>query len=312
MNTKHHIALLAYGGVQMSAVLGLADLFGLANRFSKELEGAEIDAHQIDMADLPERGFQAVILPPSLQGARGGGALLVQDWLRAQQAQGAVMCSVCAGAFWLGHAGLLRGRAATTHWALEKEFRACFPDVYLSCDALLVDDNDVVTAGGVMAWVDLGLALIGRWQGMQVVSRTARHFLVDTAGRQQANYRSFRPDLSHGDQAIRRVQLWLEGHSAEQFTQRELAAQAVLSLRSFQRRFKRATGLTPLEYLQQLRIEKARGLLERSTESAAQIGWLVGYQDGSAFGRVFKEIAGLTPGEYRRRFGLTGGRITIP
>jgi len=308
MTQRPNIALLAYEGVQMSAVLGLADLFLVANRFSTALQGPELQVRQIRMVALPDTGFDAVILPPSLQGARGAGAEAVYAWLHRQHAQGAVLCSVCAGAFWLGHAGVLAGRPATTHWALENEFRACFPDVALSCDALLVDDNDIITAGGVMAWVDLGLALIRRWQGMQVVSQTARHFLVDPAGREQANYRSFRPVLTHGDAAIRRVQLWLEGHSAESFDQRDLAIRAVLSLRSFQRRFKFATGLTPLEYLQQLRIEKARGLLERSKLAATQIAWLAGYRDASAFGRVFKEITGLTPGEYRRRFGLVAGR----
>ncbi len=304
MMKKLDVALLAYEGVQMSAVLGLVDLFGIANRFSAQLGGVEIRPVQIMQTRLPDQVYQAVILPPSLQAAYGEGALQVHGWLRRQQAGGALMCSVCAGSFWLGYAGLLAGRPATTHWALETDFHQCFPDVALDCAAMLVDDNDVITAGGVMAWVDLGLALIRRWQGEQVVSRTARHFLVDTAGREQANYRSFRPILTHGDKAIRQIQIWLESHSAEQIKQQQLAARAALSLRSFQRRFKRATGLSALEYLQQLRIEKARGLLEHTRLPISEIGWNTGYRDGSAFGRVFKEITGLTAGEYRHRFGV--------
>lgn len=313
-NTHPAIAIFAYPQVQMSAVLGLADLFFIANRFAVPDGGVRLEVRQVTAKALPDpasESFDAVILPPSLQRQRGEGALAAHGWLRAQHGHGAIMCSICAGAFWLGHAGLLVGRPATTHWALEDEFRAAFPETAVDAGQLLIDDHDIVTAGGLMAWLDLGLFLVHHWLGPQAVSQTARQLLIDPAGRQQRNYRSFRPRLSHGDRAVLNVQHWLEGAAEQQVTVAEMAARAQLSGRTFLRRFKAATGIAPNAYLQNLRIEKARGLLERSRIPVADIGWKVGYGDPSAFSRMFRTATGLTAGEYRKRFGLGSRPGTI-
>jgi len=301
------IAILAYPGAQMSAVLGLQDLFTIANRDSERRGGIRLTVVQVseDTIKDPTLGrFDAVVLPPSLENARGEGHTAIKDWLRAQHGAGALMCSVCAGAFWLGHSGLLTGRPATTHWALEEEFRAAFPDTQLNAEHLLIDDNDIVTAGGLMAWLDLGFFIVNRWLGAQVVSATARHLLIDPGGREQRNYRSFRPPLTHGDTAILALQHWLEGHADSEITVKAMAERTNLSDRTFLRRFKAATGYTPNAYVQNLRIEKARGLLERTRIPVSEIGWNVGYQDPSAFSRVFRSATGLTAGEYRNRFGI--------
>ncbi|MEM7524660.1 MAG: helix-turn-helix domain-containing protein [Pseudomonadota bacterium] len=250
--------------------------------------------------------FAAIVLPPNISGARGAEDHTLHDWIRRQRDRGAVICSVCAGAFWLGHAGLLDGRPATTHWALEEEFRAAFPRAALHPERLIIDDNDIVTAGGLMAWVDLGLFLVERRLGAPVVTRTARSLLVDPRGREQRNYRSFRPPLGHGDAAILAVQHWMEGAVDSDLTVTALADRAGLAERTFLRRFRAATGLTPNVYVQTLRVEKARGLLERTRLSVSEICWRVGYRDLSAFGRVFRTVTGITPGEYRTRFAIRG------
>lgn len=305
--TAASIAIVAYPTVQMSAVLGLADLFLIANRHarlagSKTLSVSEIAESSI--AESPDRRFDAVILPPSLEGANFENAEGLTAWLRAQHEAGAMMCSVCAGVFWLGHSGLLDGRFVTTHWALEEKFRSTFPNARLNADHLLIDDNDIVTAGGPMAWLDLGLFIVNRWLGPQMVSATARHLLIDPGGREQRNYRSFRPPLAHGDETILSVQHWLEGNVEETITVESMAERAHLSGRTFLRRFKTATGYTPGSYLQHLRIEKARGLLERTRIPVNEIGWNVGYQDTSAFSRIFRATTGITASEYRNRFGV--------
>ena len=309
--TQASIAIFAYPGVQMSAVLGLADLFAIANRAADQLGdqagGIGLMVTQVtpQTMDDPDLGlFEAVVLPPSLERSRVAAEAAIHAWLRKQHDGGALMCSVCAGAFWLGHSGLLKGRPATTHWALEEEFRETFPDIQVNAEHLLIDDNDIVTAGGLMAWLDLGLFIVNRWLGPQVVSQTARQLLIDPGGREQRNYRSFRPPLTHGDRAILSLQHWMEGHVDRQITVKDLAARALLSDRTFLRRFKAATGSTPSAYMQNLRIEKARGLLERTRIPVSEIGWNVGYQDSSAFSRVFRATTGLTAGEYRNRFGL--------
>ncbi len=291
----------------MSAVLGLGDLFTIANRNSQQYGGPQLTVTEVTkqaMDDGSLCAFSAVILPPNLTGSWGEDEVGVHDWLRAQHASGAIMCSVCAGAFWLGHSGLLKGRPATTHWLLEEEFRSAFPDTQINAEHLLIDDRDIVTAGGLMAWLDLGLFVVNRWLGAQVVSETARHLLIDPSGREQRNYRSFRPSLTHGDRAILALQHWLEAHSNDGITVKGMAGRTHLSDRTFLRRFKAATGYTPNAYVQNLRIEKARGLLERTRIPVNEVGWNVGYGDPSAFSRLFKAITGLSAGEYRKRFGV--------
>jgi len=301
------IAIIAYPGVQMSAVLGLEDLFMIANRNARQHGGRQLAVRQVSKREMNEAAsatFDAVILPPSLEQSRGENHKAIHAWLRAQHGAGALMCSVCAGAFWLGHAGLLQGRAITTHWDLEEEFRTIFPLTQVNAEHLLIDDNDIVTAGGLMAWLDLGFFIVNRWLGPQVVSQTARHLLVDPGGREQRNYRSFTPRLNHGEPAILTLQHWLESHVNTDITVETMAAKTHLSRRTFLRRFKAATGLTPNTYLQNLRIEKARGLLERTRLPVSEISWNVGYQDASAFSRLFRTTTGLTAGEYRNRFGI--------
>lgn len=155
-----------------------------------------------------------------------------------------------------------------------------------------------------MAWVDLGLFLVRRWLGPDVVSRTCRHMLIDPQGREQRNYRTFRPRLDHGDASIRDLQRWMERNAILDLALPTLATEAGMSERTFQRRFAEATGLPVTRYVQELRIEKARGLLERTKMPVSEVCWAVGYADASAFSRLFRAICGVSAGEYRRRFSV--------
>ncbi|WP_417416618.1 GlxA family transcriptional regulator [Hoeflea sp.] len=300
------LALIAYQGVQEAAVLGLADLFDTANKISAEQGGVVINVEVLRPGRLPPVSvhYDALIVPPNRSDARGEADREFHGWIRARHGAGTLTASVCAGLFWLGHAGLLAKRPVTTHWALEDEVRAAFPDADLQPEHLLIDDSDIITAGGMMAWVDLGMFFVERWQGVEVLSSTARYLLIDPGKREQRNYRSFRPNLNHGDDTILTLQLWMEGHVQDDLGVEALAAHCNLSGRTFLRRFKAATGLNPNAYVQALRVEKARGLLERTRDPVGAVGWAVGYHDLSAFGRVFRSVTGLTAAEYRRRFSV--------
>lgn len=299
------VAIASYDGVQMSSVLGIADLFAMANRYAAA-GGLLIETNIVSSDRFPSTNeFDALIVPPNISGKRGEGDAQWHHWISKAHAGGATACSACAGAFWLGHAGLLSGRPATTHWALESEFRAAFPQTDLQPEHLLIDDNDIVTAGGVMAWLDLCLHLVRRWQGPEVVSKTCRHMLIDPHGREQRNYRSFRPRLDHQDAAIRNLQYWLEGHPEEVLSVARLAKRTHMSQRNLQRRFSKATGLSIIRYVQMIRIERARGLLERTSLSVSEICHRVGYDDPSAFSRLFKATCGLSASEYRNRFSVS-------
>lgn len=155
-----------------------------------------------------------------------------------------------------------------------------------------------------MAWVDLGLRLVGRFLGSAALLATARYFLVDPGGREQRFYSTFAPQLTHGDAAILKAQHWLQANSGGRVSLPMMAARAKLGDRTFLRRFQAATGMTPGQYLQHLRVGKARELLERSGLSVDEIAWQVGYGDPGAFRKVFLKVMGLSPGEYRRRFAI--------
>lgn len=294
------ILLLDTPGAQLSALLGLRDILAMPPRLAPDC--APLDLQICAPGDLPDDPVAAFVFAPSTEGARPSAGDPVLAWAARQHANGALACSVCAGAFWLAEAGVLAGRAATTHWALEEDFRQAHPDVHLAPEHILVDDGDVVTAGGLMAWTDLGLHLAGRWYGADMVNRLARHLLIDPAGREQRAYSTFRPPRQHGDSAVLEVQRHMDRHYGETLTVPKLARIAALSERSFVRRFTAATALPPASYLQALRIEKARGALERTAASVAQIAWDCGYRDTAAFARAFKSVTGLTPGAYRARF----------
>ena len=208
----------------------------------------------------------------------------------------------------LGETGLLDGRSATTHWTHAEIFTQRFPKVQVDIDKLLINDGDIITAGGMMAWVDLGLNLIERFISPAIMVATARYFLVDAAGREQRFYSSFSPRMDHGDRAIVKAQRWLQTHQVESLTVPAMASRANLSERTFLRRFQGATGMPPTEYIQHLRVDKAREELEFSRLTIQEIAWKVGYKDPSSFRKVFQRIVGLTPGDYRRRFNVAGSK----
>lgn len=306
------IGIVNYPGAQRAAVHGLSDLFETAAQLDVE-RGAALP--RLEVVVFTRRRLAnaeplaAVILPPSLVGTPNPRvAAPFLPWLMARHAQGSVLCSVCAGAFLLAETGLLDDRPATTHWVLADAFSQRFPRVQLDTAKLLVDDGTILTGGGVMAWIDLGLRLIERLLGPAVMLATARMFLVDPAGREQRYYASPTPRVGHGDEAILGVQQWLLTHSQGRITMAALARRAGLGERTFLRRFLAATGQTPSAYLQQLRVERARELLELTRLAIDDVAWKVGYSDVSAFRKIFLRIVGLSPGAYRQRFSASARR----
>jgi transcriptional regulator GlxA family with amidase domain len=253
----------------------------------------------------PESNPSILVVPPGLGPPLSREiATRYAEWLRSRHAQGASLGSICKGAFLLGETGLMAGRTVTTHWSYEEQFLSRFPGAKIDVDRLIVDDGDIITAGGVMAWIDLSLKLVDRFLGPTIMVETARAFLVDPPGREQSYYSAFAPKLNHGDAAILKVQHWLQATEGKETNLAVLAARAGLEQRTFVRRFQKATGLTTSAYIQRLRVGKARELLQFTKSPVERIAWDVGYTDPSAFRRVFGKIIGLTPREYRQRFGV--------
>lgn len=224
------------------------------------------------------------------------------DWLVEQSHRGACLCSVCAGSFFLAQTGLLNGRKATTHWQLADEFARRFPEVNLQRDKLLVDEGSCVTAGGIFAYLDLTLHLTARFGSPELAATLSRMLLLDPVRRSQAPYSTCQFNRNHGDPDILGVQNWLDEHFRQQLSIRSLAGMARLGERTFIRRFKKATGETPLAYLQQLRMEAARRLLETSRRSLEEITLETGYTDVGSFRKLFSRHTGLSPSAYRKKF----------
>jgi len=314
------IGLLLYPGVQWAAVLGLTDLCELANRMSVRQAGDRANRLRVSHWRLDAPAAAPVRVHDSLPGQDGVPAALVlppsleepiapavaeplAQWLRARHGEGATLASICAGAFLLGETGLLAGRQVTTHWAYQERFEQRFPQARLDVDRLIIDDGDIVTAGGSMAWTDLGLTLVGRFLGPTLMMDTARMLIVDPPRRDQRHYSAFAPRLQHGDAAVLKVQHWLQATGAKDIALADLAARAKLEERTLLRRFQKATGMTTTEYCQRLRVGRASEMLQFGRLPVDRIAWEVGYGDTGAFRKVFTRIVGLTPGEYRRRFG---------
>lgn len=254
-----------------------------------------------------------LVLPGNLQATLSASKdEVLTTWLRAMHARGVVIAAVCGGVFILARTGLLAGRQATTHWALHDQFSREFPDVLVETDHMVIDYGDVLTAGGVLAWADLGLCLVERLLGPSVMMDTARYMNIDPPGREQRFYSDFHPKLKHGDSAIVRAQEWLAGQRERVISVAELAAHACMEPRTFLRRFTRATGMKPLEYQQRLRISRARELLEFSRSGIGDIAATIGYEDVDSFRRQFRRFTGLTPSDYRRRFAPRAHESDLP
>ncbi len=211
------------------------------------------------------------------------------DWLRRQHAQGAVLATMCTATFLLAEAGLLDGARATTHWAFADLFRKRYPDVRMDERETLCEDNRFITSGGASAAMDLLLHLIRRYGSLELAQKCSRYLLIDNARSEQSVYVMWSMPKSHGDAGILRVQNWLEEHYQQALAMEEVATRFGFGARNFARRFKEATGYTPLAYLQTLRLEKAKHLLESTRMSLDAITFKVGYEDSNSFRRLFQQ-----------------------
>lgn len=229
------------------------------------------------------------------------------DWMRRMHERGALLCSACTGLVVLAETGLLDGRRATTHWSFAPAFERIFPNVELCLDEVLItagEREEFVMAGGAASWQNLALYLIGRFVGPAAAQAIARYELLERHTEGQTPYLPFLPRTQHGDALILGLQRWLGGSFSIASPVAEMTRMAGLSSRAFERRFKSATGYSPIDYVQRVRVEEAKRRLEQSDIPIDQISWDVGYEDAAAFRRLFKRIARLTPGAYRRKFSM--------
>jgi transcriptional regulator GlxA family with amidase domain len=224
-------------------------------------------------------------------------------WLNAHYQKGTALASVCTGAFVLAETGLLNGKTATTHWGYVEQFKQRYPKVNLKPERLITDEGDLYCSGASNACLDLSMYLIEQYCGHEVAVQCAKGFLLDLGRFSQAPYRSILNfQKKHADEAILQSQNWIESNFEAGFNIDEIAEKNAISRRTFERRFKSATGDTPLLYLQRVRIEAAKKLLEANAKTFDEIAYEVGYSESNFFRKIFKKHTNLTPKEYRNKF----------
>jgi len=226
-------------------------------------------------------------------------------WLRKMHAQGAVLCSACSGIFLLAETGLFDGRDSAVHFGYVRALENAYPAVRVHPERVLVisgDRDDLVSSGASTTWHDMALYLIARYAGTTTAQEVARLFALQWHQDGLTPYIVFEGKRDHGDGEIAGAQLWLQSHFGLANPVEDVVSRSKLAERTFKRRFVAATGLTPIAYVQRLRIEDAKRRLERTEASIEEISWRVGYEDSAFFRRLFRRTTGLSPGQYRKRF----------
>ncbi|MBZ4190395.1 GlxA family transcriptional regulator [Niabella beijingensis] len=261
----------------------------------------EVQAHrlvqEIDRADL--------ILVPALQEpvarhVEENRAII--PWLIEQYRLGAEIASLCMGAFVLAGTGLLNHRSCVTHWKASNDFARLFPDVKLVADKILTDENGVYTSSGGFSASNLVLYLIEKYAGREVAIYCSKYFQIDIQRSSQSPFIIFSGMRDHGDDAIREVQDYIERNFEERLPVDTLCERFAMGRRTFERRFKKATTNTVVEYIQKVKIEAAKKLLEQGRKTIQEAMYHVGYNDVKAFRDVFKKITGMTPVDYKLKY----------
>lgn len=319
-----NIYILGFDQAYAASLVGLTDIFQLAETLSREqadsgagrkliVKLASVDgkpilcqnnillnvhcaAADIDRAD--------ILIITSIHDMEGGYLKYnhLADWLKEIHGNGTTLVSVCTGAFLLAETGLLDYREATTHWSAAPEFRARFPHVRLREEQLIINHGSIYCAAGAGAGTDLAYYFLEKYFGHAAAVRTAKFFVHDFRRTSQTAYAIFDKRTGHNDSGILKVQEWIEAHLNEPILVNDLAGISCMSHRTFERRFKKATGHSPLAYIQMLRVEVAKQQLETTDLSFNEIAYNLGYENSGAFRKIFIKRAGLLPIEYRTRF----------
>lgn len=226
-------------------------------------------------------------------------------WLQDQHRQGAIICSVCTGSLLLAEAGFLTGREATSHWSARNLFDRNYPEVNLQLQKVLVPsgpDHDVVTSGGSASWTDLSLYIVSRFCGEDEARRIAKLFLIGDRSQGQLPFAAMVRPRQHDDASISECQAWIAQNYHISNPVAEMARRSGLNDRTFKRRFRASTGYSPIDYVQSLRVEEAKHMLETTDAPVESISEQVGYEDSGSFRRLFKRTVGTSPQGYRQRY----------
>lgn len=223
-------------------------------------------------------------------------------WITQQYKAGAEVASLCVGAFLLASTGLMNGKNCATHWVAANEFRKMFPEVNLVTERVVTDENGIYSSGGAYSYLSLVLYVIEKYAGRAAAVFCAKIFAIDIDRDSQSPFMMFSGQKDHEDEPIKKAQMFIEDNFHQKITVDELASMFSLSRRNLERRFKKATANTVVEYIQRVKIEAAKMSLESSRENVSEVMYKVGYTDTKAFRTTFKKITGISPVQYRMKY----------
>jgi transcriptional regulator GlxA family with amidase domain len=223
-------------------------------------------------------------------------------WIIAQYKKGAEVASLCIGAFLLASTGLLNGKKCSTHWNSANEFRTMFPDVELVDGSIITEENGLYSSGGANSYWNLLLYLVEKYTNRDTAILASKYFAIDIDRESQSAFMLFEGQKGHEDAEILKAQEFIEKNFQDKITVDQLADKFAIGRRSFERRFKKATNNTVVEYMQRVKIEAAKRSFESSRKNINEVMFNVGYTDTKAFRTIFKKITGLTPIEYRNKY----------
>jgi transcriptional regulator GlxA family with amidase domain len=317
-----HINILIPEGAVLGSVEGPRQLFTQVNHFFTNK--GELPLFKVQLVGLSEKTLLSgglytihpdlllkdvkasdLIVIPAIDGDLNK-ALEVNKafipWITKQYKAGAEIASLCMGAFILASTGLLKGRKCSTHWLAANEFRRMFPDVNLIPDKVVTDENGIYSSGGAYCYLNLVLYLIEKYAGRDMSILCAKVFAIEIERDSQSPFIIFHGQKEHEDEPVRKAQEFIENNFQERITVDQLASMFALGRRNMERRFKKATSNTIVEYMQRVKVEAAKMSLESTRENVNEVMYKVGYTDTKAFRTTFKRITGLSPVQYRNKY----------
>ena len=268
-----------------------------------KLSGALYSVHTDLLLDEVEH--TDLIIVPALSGDLRSAVEInkpIVPWILHHHRKGAEVASLCLGAFLLASTGLLKDKKCSTHWGFANEFREMFPEVELVDGSIITEENGVYSSGGANSYWNLLLYLVEKYADRDTAILAAKYFAVDIDRESQSAFMIFKGQKEHEDEEIKNAQDFIENNYTEKISVDQLADRASVGRRSFERRFKKATNNTVVEYIQRVKIEAAKRNFESSRKNINEVMFDVGYTDTKAFRTVFKKITGLTPVEYRNKY----------
>lgn len=319
---KHLSIIIPAGENNISSITGAFEIFNKANLYWKDNKKKELFTIQLvgiaDKVDFnaglfsvtPHTNISAIaktdlIIIPSLNHnyelALKGNKLLI-DWVSEQYKNGAEVASICTGTYMLAASGLLDGKVCSTHWSVAENFRKMFPKVNLQTDKLITDEKGIYTNGGAYSFLNLMIYLIEKYYDRQTAIYCSKVFQIEIDRDRQSEFSIFSGQKHHDDEVVQQAQEFIEKNLEEKISIEQLSAKFAVGRRNFDRRFIKATGNTPIEYAQRVKIESAKKAFETNRKTVSEVMYEVGYADVKAFREVFRKITGMSPLEYKGKY----------